>query len=372
MDWTCSKVLESGGYVALFTLKRAPWCCQTKFLTRQQNDPIDVSRTSRIARGGRSLANETLFESAEEVEFRRRSQAPPPTTYSRPPPPAQPSDSRQHLDSLRVAGQRWAHWGNPGLDWGPPLPFGSSSRDAPRQSEAERERVRDRAPGRDRDETNALIGQTLRTKKDCLLVYCGARKEEPLPKGFTFKNEGSEKVSSVGGGCGALVCARGLGGVPKRLFEQTEGEEETVSSDLPPLAERVGDVEKGKEQKSMRGLNGCEGCRTKDIGCRAWCVSSVNPPLYLLLTFSDQWQHPGVQSCATLSSLQQSAHTHHGRVLLALSFRQCHDASSPERCSSSLQHFFIPTSFSLPIASTNISPRFTLKHHRSSRARPNS
>lgn len=103
----------------------------------------------------------------------------------------------------------------------------------------------------------------MRGKKDVLLLYCGAGEEE-LPSGFKWEGASEE-------GCGALVCARGLGEGPWRVFGRGEAEEKAVSSDLPPRVERVRDVE-GESGEGDRGVLGCTGCVTKDIGCRAWCV----------------------------------------------------------------------------------------------------
>lgn len=68
-----------------------------------------------------------------------------------------------------------------------------------------------------------------------------------------------------------MVCARGLLEVPSKVFDiEDGGEEKAVAGDLPPCSQRVGDVEGGPEKVGDRGVLGCKGCLTKDVGCRAW------------------------------------------------------------------------------------------------------
>ncbi|BGP35767.1 hypothetical protein JCM10296v2_007619 [Rhodotorula toruloides] len=128
---------------------------------------------------------------------------------------------------------------------------------------------------RTREETNALMGMALRSKKEVYLLYCGGNgtlAEASLPTGFSF----AENAEGDGnGGCGALVCSRALlEGVPDKVFddELARRERPAASSDLPPRADRVGDWNEGTgtggERVGKRGWKGCKGCVTRDIGCR--------------------------------------------------------------------------------------------------------
>lgn len=131
---------------------------------------------------------------------------------------------------------------------------------------------------RTREETNALMGMALRSKKEVCLLYCGGNgtaDTTSLPPGFSFASE-SEDVER---GCGALVCSRALlEGVPNKLFDDDAARRErpAASSDLPPRADKVGDWNLGHgasgERIGKRGWKGCKGCVTRDIGCRRWCV----------------------------------------------------------------------------------------------------
>ncbi|ORY56792.1 hypothetical protein BCR35DRAFT_315886 [Leucosporidium creatinivorum] len=144
-----------------------------------------------------------------------------------------------------------------------------------------------RAPPRTRtrEETNALMGRALRMKKGVWVLYCGGggsegEGEEGLPKGFHWPGEEGE------GGCGALLCARGLREVPRRRFssthlsegevEEEEGEAEpALATDLPPSSSRVVDVhpEEGGREVRVTGGEGqggnCVGCWVKEVGCRS-------------------------------------------------------------------------------------------------------
>ncbi|BGO96044.1 hypothetical protein NBRC10512v2_007760 [Rhodotorula toruloides] len=128
---------------------------------------------------------------------------------------------------------------------------------------------------RTREETNALMGMALRSKKEVYLLYCGgngAVDEVSLPSGFAFAGNAAEDGNA---GCGALVCSRALlEGVPDKVFddEPARRERPAASSDLPPRADRVGDWNEGTgvggERVGKRGWKGCKGCVTRDIGCR--------------------------------------------------------------------------------------------------------
>lgn len=98
--------------------------------------------------------------------------------------------------------------------------------------------------------------------KDCLLLYCG-KPTEDLPKAFEWTGG-----PAGGGGCGALVCSRGLGNVPKRHFY--EGKEDVVSSDMRPAVESVGVLGEPRNDDTRGLLHGCEGCMTADFGCKSW------------------------------------------------------------------------------------------------------
>ncbi|GAA5908400.1 hypothetical protein JCM5296_005921 [Sporobolomyces johnsonii] len=143
-------------------------------------------------------------------------------------------------------------------------------------------------PRRTREEVNALSGRALRSKKGVWLLYCGgepapvsasAESTNPsspiddLPAGFSFASPPENQ------GCGALVCSRALiDGVPSKVFVDNGVEEPAASSDLPPVAGKVGDLldeedgegdEKGMgERVGKRGWKGCKGCVTRDLACR--------------------------------------------------------------------------------------------------------
>ncbi|BGP27991.1 hypothetical protein JCM10295v2_006978 [Rhodotorula toruloides] len=128
---------------------------------------------------------------------------------------------------------------------------------------------------RTREETNALMGMALRSKKEVFLLYCGGNgtvDEISLPPGFCFA---SDSVEDANEGCGALVCSRALlEGVPDKVFDDEPArlERPAASSDLPPAADKVGDWAAepgvGGERVGRRGWKGCKGCVTRDIGCR--------------------------------------------------------------------------------------------------------
>ncbi|KAI5479493.1 hypothetical protein MNV49_003435 [Pseudohyphozyma bogoriensis] len=224
-----------------------------------RNDPIDVERRLRVVRGGTATTldaaeRDPIFDSPEDTDSRRRSQAPPPAFSTRTTRVIRPASA--HLDSLRSLSR--SYWD--GGDWGPRNERpGRSHYAGPGFSTGLGEELRRRV------ESDALIGQTLRTKKDCVLLYCGKRREL-LPKGFSREEEDEE---DGGGGCGLLVCSRGLAEVPKKKFMKHGDEEDAVSSDLPPPADRVGDMSGGKEDGGPRGSSGCMGCKTRDFGCKA-------------------------------------------------------------------------------------------------------
>ncbi|GAA5928433.1 hypothetical protein JCM1841_005672 [Sporobolomyces salmonicolor] len=143
-------------------------------------------------------------------------------------------------------------------------------------------------PRRTREEVNALSGRALRSKKCVWLLYCGgslapspasssssnpSSPGDDLPAGFSFTAPPQNQ------GCGALVCSRALlDGVPTKVFVDNGVEEPAASSDLPPVAGKVGDLlddEDGEgREKSMgervgkRGWRGCKGCVTRDLACR--------------------------------------------------------------------------------------------------------
>ncbi|GAA6056234.1 hypothetical protein JCM3770_002100 [Rhodotorula araucariae] len=129
---------------------------------------------------------------------------------------------------------------------------------------------------RTREETNAMMGAALRSKKGVALLYCGGSPsfETTLPAGFAWAEEGTERAPATRG-CGALVCARALlDGVPAKVFTDARDarEEPAASSDLPPVAERVGDWagagQDDCERVGKRGWGGCKGCLTRDLGCK--------------------------------------------------------------------------------------------------------
>ncbi|GAA5839934.1 hypothetical protein JCM9279_005214 [Rhodotorula babjevae] len=153
---------------------------------------------------------------------------------------------------------------------------------------------------RTREETNAMMGAALRSKKPVALLYCGGAGAEGLPAGFSWADDAtaptsastsasassSASASTSSGaagkgkgraraeGCGALVCARALvDGVPGKVFEDQGREEPAASSDLPPCADKVADFggdegELGGERIGKRGWRGCKGCLTRDVGCK--------------------------------------------------------------------------------------------------------
>jgi hypothetical protein len=136
--------------------------------------------------------------------------------------------------------------------------------------------------GRSREETNSLAGRALRSKKGVYLIYCGEREKDiegervNVPRGFrtTTPLEGDEKGGRRGGGCGALLCAGLIEGVPKKVFVDGGNELEGYSSDLPPSSSGLADLEdeeeKLGEKVGKRGWKGCRGCVTRDLGCRRW------------------------------------------------------------------------------------------------------
>ncbi|SCZ97933.1 BZ3500_MvSof-1268-A1-R1_Chr3-3g06465 [Microbotryum saponariae] len=118
------------------------------------------------------------------------------------------------------------------------------------------------------------IGQAMRKKKDCWLVYCGQSSHGssgPLPSGWHW-HASSTKAPASGSpsGCGALVCARGLVEAPKKVFDRSgRGElEESIASDLPPCSSAVGEMT-GRMSWNTRGVAGCKGCATTDLSCRS-------------------------------------------------------------------------------------------------------
>ncbi|GAA5871421.1 hypothetical protein JCM3774_005593 [Rhodotorula dairenensis] len=139
-------------------------------------------------------------------------------------------------------------------------------------------------PRRTREETNAMMGAALRSKKPVYLLYCGddgsvarAKGQECLPTGFTSGDIISPSTAAAaaatqgGKGCGALVCARALlDGVPDKLFtDPLRAAERAASSDLPPRADRVADLEGDGvgERVGKRGWKTCRGCVTRDVAC---------------------------------------------------------------------------------------------------------
>ncbi|GAA5942471.1 hypothetical protein JCM3775_006997 [Rhodotorula graminis] len=152
---------------------------------------------------------------------------------------------------------------------------------------------------RTREETNAMMGAALRSKKPVELLYCGGPAVEGLPAGFSWADDGAAASASTSStastsastsstsaalkgkgraraeGCGALVCARALlEGVPGKVFEDQGREEAAASSDLPPCADKVADFGGeedglgGGERIGERGWRGCKGCVTRDVGCK--------------------------------------------------------------------------------------------------------
>ncbi|GAA5982752.1 hypothetical protein JCM10908_006771 [Rhodotorula pacifica] len=145
------------------------------------------------------------------------------------------------------------------------------------------------SPGRrrTREETNSLMGAALRSKKPVWLLYCGDDGSfngggERLPAGF--RSRGNSDGGGEGrGGCGALVCSRALlDGVADKVFfdvplpenhedpDDEEGQEyPAASSDLPPRADRVADLERDGtgDWVGVRGSKKCGGCVTRDVAC---------------------------------------------------------------------------------------------------------
>ncbi|KDE04730.1 hypothetical protein MVLG_04869 [Microbotryum lychnidis-dioicae p1A1 Lamole] len=118
------------------------------------------------------------------------------------------------------------------------------------------------------------IGQAMRKKKDCWLVYCGQSSNGSaglLPSGWHWHASSTkDPASSSPSGCGALVCARGLVEAPKKVFDRSgRGElEEAIASDLPPCSSAVGEMT-GRMSWNTRGVAGCKGCATTDLSCRS-------------------------------------------------------------------------------------------------------
>lgn len=136
---------------------------------------------------------------------------------------------------------------------------------------------------RTREETNALMGATLRSKKSVWLLYCGsdgANGDGPLPAGFSHastraSNPHDTPDAAFSSGCGALVCSRALlDGVPDKVFSDGRDsfEQPAASSDLPPRADKVSDLEGegAGERVGARGWKKCKGCVTRDIACTRW------------------------------------------------------------------------------------------------------
>ncbi|BGP52103.1 hypothetical protein JCM10450v2_008074 [Rhodotorula kratochvilovae] len=247
-----------------------------------RNDPHSIPRTAALPRGGRLLAPSTSTFSPSNPP------APAPA-----PPGARPirrlprrGDGLPPLDpaTLTLRGQAaYDAFLASAVEARAPrvarrvavVPDSEEESDSAASSEGAEVRVRESPRRRTREETNAMMGAALRSKKAVALLYCGsagsrAEAGEALPKGFAWEGEGEGAR-----GCGALVCARALlDGVPAKVFFDAEEkrEEPAASSDLPPVAGRAGDWgeegEDGGERVGKRGWRGCKGCLTRDVGCK--------------------------------------------------------------------------------------------------------
>lgn len=137
---------------------------------------------------------------------------------------------------------------------------------------------------RTREDTNALMGAALRSKKYVWVLYCGndgSAEGERLPAGFSRRGDAAGALEEQGmdleasRGCGALVCSRALlEGVPDKVFRDGAAAKEqgAASSDLPPCADKVADLDgDGVGQRvGARGGKKCKGCVTHDIACTRW------------------------------------------------------------------------------------------------------
>ncbi|SCV74741.1 BQ2448_7770 [Microbotryum intermedium] len=126
------------------------------------------------------------------------------------------------------------------------------------------------------EERTELMGQAMRMKKSCWLVYCGKSQTSDGAstslRSAWHGNASSAKNAASGSseGCGSLVCARGLVEAPKKVFDRSgRGElEEAIASDLAPCASEVGEMT-GRMSWNTRGVAGCKGCATADLSCRS-------------------------------------------------------------------------------------------------------
>lgn len=233
-----------------------------------------------------------LFESPDELEWRRRSAAPEPTPGSaewrRRYPYGVASIDRQESDwnfervvTERENLQREEQTGTSG-------PQVQSYVDSSRQN---RQRVAAGVAVRERKAKEQGLG--------VWLVYCGGEElEETLPQGFSRKRKhdskdgvlqrGRKELPPNTEGCGRLICVRGCDGL--------DSESDLVGSiwsDYPPPVTAVGDQDKGSGSHIFM-RSGCNGCKAKAIGCKSWFVfTSLFLQAALGLTIMDctQWKH---------------------------------------------------------------------------------
>ncbi|KAK4051573.1 hypothetical protein OIV83_002713 [Microbotryomycetes sp. JL201] len=260
------------------------------------NEPVDVERRDRVPRGGArvpSAITNGSRESDRAVSVGERAMrvllADP-----RSPPPNQPRriNVRQAFDSATNSGQRSAN-------------NDSTVSDA----------FLERGPRTRRQATtHALMGRTMRMKRDCLLLYCGGSPtrsldengnggQDDLPPGFHWRageGSGPKTDSTTTKGCGKLLCARGYGSdsispmnglsvmTPHNWPERTT--QKFWASDVPVRAEDVADV--GQEQQesplgvAQRQKGFCRWCRSREIGCRD-CGNTIG---YRVLKFCGSCQ----------------------------------------------------------------------------------
>ncbi|GAA6006600.1 hypothetical protein JCM11491_003112 [Sporobolomyces phaffii] len=313
-----------------------------------RNEPIPIPRLSSLPRGGRTVvpapeapASPSLpsFESL----FARIAAPPPPPPRAAGPPPASSSDAftlRSYFLVEPTSSARSSFFAEEngdddrvvdllrGISSESVTPAAAAPRPRddndeaetnwtiverpfarPRPARSEMTRTDDTttttttttASARSREETNSLAGRALRSRKRVYLVYCGGENhnndEETVPNGFDDRN-GRRQVQR--GGCGALLCARGLvDGVPNKVFDDAHDTLDPVggsSSDLPPsttaLADLVDDAHGLGERVGKRGWRGCKGCVTRDLGCRK-CGNHVGYRLLRPDVFCSIARHSG-------------------------------------------------------------------------------
>ncbi|GJN94208.1 hypothetical protein Rhopal_007282-T1 [Rhodotorula paludigena] len=334
-DWAAQDQREEGGLEDAFDAAADELARMNggNSVSIWRNEPLSVPRTTSIPRGGR-----TLLSSSSSAAHR------PLTTFSPANPPTSSSSlsatsaldslrtrrrdrASQVYDSLLLAGE--ANFSPSSSSSSPSssfvetdaaLPFvpapaaaAAAAAPPPRRSPSSHPQSR-----RTREETNALMGATLRSKRRVELLYCGASPTAAagvggaaLPRGFEWSvgSGSSAGATATAKGCGALVCARALSdGVPERVFVDGGEEERAACSDLPPSAKRVADLGGAEgegegregERVAKRGWKGCRGGNL--LGYRllrpcVWC--SITRPSYTTyasaVSSTTSSQHAGPQ-----------------------------------------------------------------------------